>query len=493
MTDQLTENGSIQAKNQMTETTASKGRILVVDDSYDMVRLLANTLLPNYGFRSSYALDGRTALDKIRHEKPDLIILDLNLPQMTGLDVLEALAQENITTPVVLITGDGSEKSAVEAFRLGVKDYIVKPFTVEEVINTIERALGLSTTQNNEAALTERLFVAHNNIRQLHTRIKQLLQISTTLTALTDRDTIVVEALRNAVAQCGAGDAQLFLRSDKTDIVQIILRSDEMQPRVRKSAQHNPYVQNVLDDGQVFRHHDFIQGVDLSGNSKIRSLLYAPVKYKDDVLGVLCVHHYQAPRTFSEQDEIFMSVLGLFTGIALHNAEEIGLARRHRQQQHEALVRIVHAASRQAPAAQLLTDVVAAVYRSNPVEACRLWLPDAQTGMMTCVADVGVSAESREGEAVSADDGMITQVAGSGQWAYRNEASEETAPVVAEETNSIVTRSMLCVPLLFQDTITGVLQLLNKSDGTFDETDVAHAQELAAAVAVAVVTITGSA
>ena len=82
---------------------------------------------------------------------------------------------------------------------------------------------------------------------------------------------------------------------------------------------------------------------------------------------------------------------------------------------------------------------------------------------MTCVADVGVSAESREGEAVSADDGMITQVAGSGQWAYRNEASEETAPVVAEETNSIVTRSMLCVPLLFQDTITGVLQLLNKA------------------------------
>ena len=110
MTDQLAENGSIQAKKPDDRNNSQQRSDVVVDDSYDMVRLLANTLLPNYGFRSSYALDGRTALDKIRHEKPDLIILDLNLPQMTGLDVLEALAQENITTPVVLITGDGSEK-----------------------------------------------------------------------------------------------------------------------------------------------------------------------------------------------------------------------------------------------------------------------------------------------------------------------------------------------------------------------------------------------
>ena len=107
-------------------------------------------------------------------------------------------------------------------------------------------------------------FSSHTTTFASYTRgSNNFCKISTTLTALTDRDTIIVEALRNAVAQCGAGDAQLFLRSDKTDIVQIILRSDEMQPRVRKSAQHNPYVQNVLDDGQVFRHHDFIQGVDL--------------------------------------------------------------------------------------------------------------------------------------------------------------------------------------------------------------------------------------
>lgn len=476
-------------RKHMTEATASKGRILVVDDSHDMVRLLANTLLPTYGFRSFYALDGRTALDKIRREKPDLIILDLNLPQMTGLDVLEALAQENITTPVVLITGDGSEKSAVEAFRLGVKDFIVKPFTVEEIINTIERALGLSTAQDNEAALTERLFIAHNNIRQLHTRINQLLQISTALTTLTDHDAIIVETLRHAMEQCGAGDAQLFLKSDT---VQVTLRRGEMRPRQQKVAQFNTFVLNVLADGNIIRHQDFIQGVALTINSETRSLLYAPVKYKDDILGVLGVHHYQVPRTFSEQDEMFMSVLGLFAGIALHNAEEITLARRHRQQQHEALARIVYATGKESTATQMLADVVAAVYRSSPVEVCRLWLPDAQTDVLKCVADVGVSAESRQGQSVTSDDNMIDQVAKSGQWAYRNEASEETVPVTDEQANAVTTRSMLCVPLLFQGTITGVLQLLNKNDGTFGETDVTHAQELAAAVAVAVATMSGS-
>src|SRR5690606_11460066 len=107
--------------------------ILVVDDSREMARHLAEFLLPALGHRAIVAFDGRRGLELIKEQNPDLIMLDLNLPEMTGLDVLEAMARLSIETPVILMTGYGSEKSAIDAFRLGIKDYLVKPFTVDEV------------------------------------------------------------------------------------------------------------------------------------------------------------------------------------------------------------------------------------------------------------------------------------------------------------------------------------------------------------------------
>ncbi len=126
--------------------------ILVADDSREIVHYLTDYLLPTAGFRSSYALDGPTALDKIRAEKPDLVLLDLNLPLMTGLDILEALRLEPTRPAVILITGYGSEKSAIEAFRRGASDYLVKPFTSDEVIAAVQRALRQERTTCSPAS-----------------------------------------------------------------------------------------------------------------------------------------------------------------------------------------------------------------------------------------------------------------------------------------------------------------------------------------------------
>src|SRR5688500_11478249 len=100
------------------ESVAMSGElILVIDDSKEIVRHLADQVLPMFGFRTLVAFDGRTGWNMIRQERPDLIMLDLNLPEMTGMDVLQMMVEESIRIPVILMTGYGSEKSAVEAFR----------------------------------------------------------------------------------------------------------------------------------------------------------------------------------------------------------------------------------------------------------------------------------------------------------------------------------------------------------------------------------------
>ena len=72
-------------------------------------------------------MTGQDGLAKVSGEEPDLILLDFNLPDMTGMDVLRHLSAAGNHTPVILMTAHGSEKVVVEAFRLGVRDYLTKP------------------------------------------------------------------------------------------------------------------------------------------------------------------------------------------------------------------------------------------------------------------------------------------------------------------------------------------------------------------------------
>src|SRR5215207_6949111 len=72
---------------------------------------------------------------------PDLILLDLQMPRMNGIQVLKTLSSRQIDIPVVLMTFHGSEEIAVEVYRLGVRDYVKKPYTVEEMTGAIERSL----------------------------------------------------------------------------------------------------------------------------------------------------------------------------------------------------------------------------------------------------------------------------------------------------------------------------------------------------------------
>ncbi len=113
--------------------------ILVIDDEPKIVKL-AQDYLEQSGFRVTAAADGTTALAAARHERPDLVVLDLNLPGMDGLDVCRALRRDS-DVPVIMLTARDEEADRLIGLELGADDYITKPFSPRELVARVRAVL----------------------------------------------------------------------------------------------------------------------------------------------------------------------------------------------------------------------------------------------------------------------------------------------------------------------------------------------------------------
>lgn len=116
-------------------------RVLVVDDEADAVELLQEFLV-NKGYEVSTASDGEEALRKVKEERPHLVLLDVRMPGMNGLDVLRQVRQLDQEVGVIMVTAVNEEETGREALKLGAFDYIVKPLNLEY----LERSLWYKVT-----------------------------------------------------------------------------------------------------------------------------------------------------------------------------------------------------------------------------------------------------------------------------------------------------------------------------------------------------------
>jgi two-component system KDP operon response regulator KdpE len=114
-------------------------RILVVDDEERMVRFIRLNL-EHDGFQVFEAFNGKQALDKIRSNLPDLVLLDVMMPDIDGFEVLGMIRESN-TVPVIMLTAKGEEEDRVRGLELGADDYITKPFSPRELVSRVRAVL----------------------------------------------------------------------------------------------------------------------------------------------------------------------------------------------------------------------------------------------------------------------------------------------------------------------------------------------------------------
>ncbi len=128
----------------MTDSQFANRRILVVDDEERMVRFIRLNL-EHDGFQVVEAFTGQQALEKLRQNLPDVVVLDVMLPDIDGFEVLR-LIRENNDVPVIMLTAKGEEEDRVKGLELGADDYVTKPFSPRELVSRVRAVLRRTET-----------------------------------------------------------------------------------------------------------------------------------------------------------------------------------------------------------------------------------------------------------------------------------------------------------------------------------------------------------
>ncbi len=295
----------------------NKETILVVDDNQQLANFIAKTLLPDLGYETLVAYNGRKALEIIQSRPISLLLLDLELSDTTGLEILRQLNHLDINIPTILVTAHGSEQIAVDAFRLGVQDYLLKPVETERLDAAISRALTETRLRHETARLTEQLNEQISWLKEL-SRIGQsvtsTLDLSLVLRRIVEASVQLTQSEEGFLALLDEKSGQLFLRAFKT--------LDESKIRTMRLLVNDSLIGEVVKTGKPLRMSNSAKepSVKMSTGFLVYSLLHVPIISKEKTLGVLSVNNRIRQRPFSPEDETMLSALADYAAVAIENA-----------------------------------------------------------------------------------------------------------------------------------------------------------------------------
>lgn len=283
-------------------------RILVVEDSDDMRDFLVNAVLKSEGYAVSEAKDGAEGLALALTIEPDLIVTDYSMPDLTGLQMLKKIEDAGRYFPAILVTGEGSESIAVQAMRLGVIDYFIKPYDAEVLLAAIER--GLERT---------RIF-APTISRFRPDLLASLVEVGQHVISSRDLDSVLSVVVAESVRLTEAEEGMLMLRD---------MAKDELYVVAAKSANED-IVHNLrlpVNDslaGQVVSERKplFIGEGEhkIKTQYLVKSLAYVPMFIRGQVIGVLGLTNRTEEKTLDTADLEVLNVLASYAAISIDNA-----------------------------------------------------------------------------------------------------------------------------------------------------------------------------
>ncbi len=142
----------------MSQTTNKKDRILLIVDDEPDIRSILEDICQELTDKIKIAENGKVALEILSHERVDAVISDINMPQMTGLQLLASLRNQGNEVPFIILSGYGDKKNTLEALQLGALDFIEKPFDDEKLLALLDVALDLGCAQKAADKEIEQLY-----------------------------------------------------------------------------------------------------------------------------------------------------------------------------------------------------------------------------------------------------------------------------------------------------------------------------------------------
>ena len=296
-------------------------RVLIIDDSEEIRDFLCEYILQPKGFEVLQASNGLMGLEMAIAKEPDLMIVDQQMPRLTGLEVLEKLRERGIEIPAILATAHGSEETAVAAFRLGIRDYVIKPFDADEISESVDRALRESRLQRERDQLVQQLMESNSQLQRRAQELNVLYGVGKSVASSLDLEEVLHRVVEAAVYVVGAEEGSLMLLDEEQGELYIRAsknldsKAQSMRKRVNDSLAGKVLQTKraiaIGNDSQWKRTHTALL---------VKSLIYVPLILQNKPIGVLGVTNRLKETSFDSNDTRALSALGGYATIAINNA-----------------------------------------------------------------------------------------------------------------------------------------------------------------------------
>jgi response regulator RpfG family c-di-GMP phosphodiesterase len=292
----------------MVEHRDESPRILVVDDE-KVIREILSDFLTMEGYVVRTVEDGSAALRELERRSYNLVISDLKMPGVGGLELLERITELRANVLTVIMTGFGTVETAIEAMKKGAYDYILKPFKIEEVVHVVERGLDRQRLHTENIRLKEAV-----SIFKISEAIAQSLSLETVLDLILD--SVVTEA--------------------QADVVTLLLKDPRTDQFREQSRRHNPAIEggfigdiNLIEVLDHYRRDKPLLAHGLKAlkyfaappsDKRLVSFCSIPLKVQDRVIGMLNAYSYTRGHKFSEGQRKMLSVLAARAAVSIDHA-----------------------------------------------------------------------------------------------------------------------------------------------------------------------------
>ena len=291
--------------------SSESARVLVVDDE-QVIREILSEFLTMEGYVVRSVEDGERALNELNLRPYDMVISDLKMPKLSGLQLLERITEANINVLTVIMTGFGTVETAIEAMKKGAYDYILKPFKVEEVIHVVQRGLERQRLQAENIRLNETL---------------SLYRVSEAIATSLDLEEVLDVILRAVLDEVEADVATLHLQDPNSGVYKERVKLlNENATGVRLSALPDLDVDGIVslfEEGVPILAHGVKANrffANNGGGKRLASYTAVPLKIATRIIGMLNVFSFTRGKKFEEGHRKMLSILASRAATAIDNA-----------------------------------------------------------------------------------------------------------------------------------------------------------------------------
>ncbi len=299
---------------------SSRERILIVESNPDISDFIARQALKPLGYETVLVADAASAIKQAVQNPPDLIVADLNLPGLSGKDLLAALTSQGINAPLVVITEKGQESSVIQAFRLGAVDALFWPARDAEIVRVVERALQQTHEARARQKLDQQLQAANQELQQRVRELTTILAIGKAVISVNDQRQLFDRIVEGALEVSEADVGWLVLRDDQTKTYLLAASRnlpDSWAKKINQPLEDGISSLVAVSGETLVIHGDPLENFKVSMLGKSAAVI--PLKVQNEVIGLLIVVR-KMNREFSQNTQHLLEAVADFASISLVNA-----------------------------------------------------------------------------------------------------------------------------------------------------------------------------